>query len=197
MRKTCRFKATQPRVLAFVIHNWLIWSSFCEIKMYVATNVSSKSIWLFFWNTCNVGPSFPRQLWSFSQPHPKQGHKIKLWESSCMLSLKSIFVELVYLSCSWIGHRDCPNGPNLWKSCICFQSWLLTWHVMKLGWFFFFTFQSLEDESKWVEDLLKMHTARVRDIEQLTSLDFFRKTSRSYTEILSLKTYLHTFESEI
>ncbi|OXB61514.1 hypothetical protein ASZ78_013947 [Callipepla squamata] len=56
---------------------------------------------------------------------------------------------------------------------------------------------SLEDESKWVEDLLKMHTARVRDIEQLTSLDFFRKTSRSYTEILSLKTYLHTFESEI
>lgn len=57
--------------------------------------------------------------------------------------------------------------------------------------------QSSEDESKWVEDLLKMHTARVRDIEQLTSLDFFRKTSRSYTEILSLKTYLHTFESEI
>uniref|UniRef100_A0A8C5TF66 Ectonucleotide pyrophosphatase/phosphodiesterase 2 n=1 Tax=Malurus cyaneus samueli TaxID=2593467 RepID=A0A8C5TF66_9PASS len=56
---------------------------------------------------------------------------------------------------------------------------------------------SSEDESKWVEDLLKMHTARVRDIEQLTSLDFFRKTSRSYTEILSLKTYLHTFESEI
>uniref|UniRef100_A0A803T3F9 Autotaxin n=1 Tax=Anolis carolinensis TaxID=28377 RepID=A0A803T3F9_ANOCA len=54
-----------------------------------------------------------------------------------------------------------------------------------------------EDESRWIEDLLKMHTARVRDIEQLTSLDFFRKTSRSYTEILSLKTYLHTFESEI
>ncbi|XP_053100092.1 ectonucleotide pyrophosphatase/phosphodiesterase family member 2 isoform X3 [Hemicordylus capensis] len=55
----------------------------------------------------------------------------------------------------------------------------------------------LDDESRWVEELLKMHTARVRDIEQLTSLDFFRKTSRSYTEILSLKTYLHTFESEI
>ncbi|XP_053251360.1 ectonucleotide pyrophosphatase/phosphodiesterase family member 2 isoform X3 [Podarcis raffonei] len=58
-------------------------------------------------------------------------------------------------------------------------------------------FNSSEDESRWVEDLLKMHTARVRDIEQLTSLDFFRKTSRSYTEILSLKTYLHTFESDI
>uniref|UniRef100_A0A8D0L6I9 Autotaxin n=1 Tax=Sphenodon punctatus TaxID=8508 RepID=A0A8D0L6I9_SPHPU len=56
---------------------------------------------------------------------------------------------------------------------------------------------SSDEESRWVEDLLKMHTARVRDIEQLTSLDFFRKTSRSYTEILSLKTYLNTFESEI
>ncbi|XP_020652180.2 autotaxin isoform X1 [Pogona vitticeps] len=54
-----------------------------------------------------------------------------------------------------------------------------------------------EDEFRWIEDLLKMHTARVRDIELLTSLDFFRKTSRTYTEILSLKTHLHTFESEI
>ncbi|XP_077127262.1 autotaxin isoform X13 [Ranitomeya variabilis] len=54
-----------------------------------------------------------------------------------------------------------------------------------------------EDESKWVEELLKMHTARVRDIEQLTGLDFYRKTSRSYTEILSLKTHMHTFESDI
>nr|KAF6300435.1 ectonucleotide pyrophosphatase/phosphodiesterase 2 [Myotis myotis] len=56
---------------------------------------------------------------------------------------------------------------------------------------------SSEDESRWVEELIKMHTARVRDIEHLTSLDFFRKTSRSYSEILALKTYLHTYESEI
>nr|XP_033789094.1 ectonucleotide pyrophosphatase/phosphodiesterase family member 2 isoform X11 [Geotrypetes seraphini] len=56
---------------------------------------------------------------------------------------------------------------------------------------------NLEDESKWVEELLKMHTARVRDIELLTGLDFYRKTSRSYQEILFLKTYLHTYESEI
>ncbi|XP_030074337.1 autotaxin isoform X11 [Microcaecilia unicolor] len=56
---------------------------------------------------------------------------------------------------------------------------------------------NLEDESKWVEQLLKMHTARVRDIELLTGLDFYRKTSRSYQEILFLKTYLHTYESEI
>ncbi|KAF3822723.1 hypothetical protein GH733_008097 [Mirounga leonina] len=56
--------------------------------------------------------------------------------------------------------------------------------------------QSSEDESQWVEELIKMHTARVRDIEQLTSLDFFRKTSRSYPEILTLKTYLHTHREE-
>ncbi|KAG9478646.1 hypothetical protein GDO78_012350 [Eleutherodactylus coqui] len=54
-----------------------------------------------------------------------------------------------------------------------------------------------EDDSKWVEELLKLHTARVRDIEQLTGLDFYRKTSRGYTEVLSLKTHMHTFESEI
>ncbi|XP_060727255.1 ectonucleotide pyrophosphatase/phosphodiesterase family member 2 isoform X2 [Tachysurus vachellii] len=54
-----------------------------------------------------------------------------------------------------------------------------------------------EDESKWVEELMKMHTARVRDVEILTGLDFYRRTSQSYTDILSLKTYLHTYESEI
>uniref|UniRef100_A0A8C9WCC7 Ectonucleotide pyrophosphatase/phosphodiesterase 2 n=1 Tax=Scleropages formosus TaxID=113540 RepID=A0A8C9WCC7_SCLFO len=56
---------------------------------------------------------------------------------------------------------------------------------------------SSEDESKWVEELMKMHTARVRDVELLTGLDFYRRTSRTYNEILSLKTYLHTYESEI
>ncbi|XP_053535553.1 ectonucleotide pyrophosphatase/phosphodiesterase family member 2 isoform X1 [Ictalurus punctatus] len=56
---------------------------------------------------------------------------------------------------------------------------------------------SSEDESKWVEELMKTHTARVRDVEILTGLDFYRRTSQSYTEILSLKTYLHTYESEI
>uniref|UniRef100_A0A0E9R314 Uncharacterized protein n=3 Tax=Anguilla TaxID=7935 RepID=A0A0E9R314_ANGAN len=30
-----------------------------------------------------------------------------------------------------------------------------------------------------------MHTARVRDIEILTGLDFYRQTSQSYTDILS------------
>uniref|UniRef100_A0A669DKF6 Ectonucleotide pyrophosphatase/phosphodiesterase 2 n=1 Tax=Oreochromis niloticus TaxID=8128 RepID=A0A669DKF6_ORENI len=56
---------------------------------------------------------------------------------------------------------------------------------------------SSEEESRWVESLMKMHTARVRDVEILTGLDLYRRTSRSYAEILSLKTYMHTYESEI
>ncbi|XP_068188970.1 autotaxin isoform X3 [Antennarius striatus] len=55
---------------------------------------------------------------------------------------------------------------------------------------------NLEDESQWVEDLLKLHTARVRDVEILTGLDLFRSTNLTYTSTLSLKTYLHTFESD-
>ncbi|XP_034016368.1 ectonucleotide pyrophosphatase/phosphodiesterase family member 2 isoform X2 [Thalassophryne amazonica] len=56
--------------------------------------------------------------------------------------------------------------------------------------------QSAEDESQWVEELLKLHTARVRDVEILTGLDLYRSTNLTYTSTLSLKTYLHTFESE-
>uniref|UniRef100_A0A8C5G9T5 SMB domain-containing protein n=1 Tax=Gouania willdenowi TaxID=441366 RepID=A0A8C5G9T5_GOUWI len=59
------------------------------------------------------------------------------------------------------------------------------------------TCNSSEEDSRWVEDLMKMHTARVRDVEMLTGLDFYRRTTRSYAEILSLKTYMHTYESEI
>uniref|UniRef100_A0A7N6A0C1 SMB domain-containing protein n=1 Tax=Anabas testudineus TaxID=64144 RepID=A0A7N6A0C1_ANATE len=59
------------------------------------------------------------------------------------------------------------------------------------------TCNSSEEESRWVEDLMKMHTARVRDVEILTGLDLYRRTNRSYPEILSLKTYMHTYESEI
>ncbi|XP_056154936.1 ectonucleotide pyrophosphatase/phosphodiesterase family member 2 [Lampris incognitus] len=55
---------------------------------------------------------------------------------------------------------------------------------------------SAEDESMWVEDLLKLHTARVRDVEILTGLDFYRSTNLTYTDVLTLKTYLHTFESD-
>ncbi|XP_037549052.1 ectonucleotide pyrophosphatase/phosphodiesterase family member 2 [Nematolebias whitei] len=55
---------------------------------------------------------------------------------------------------------------------------------------------SAEDDSQWVEDLLKLHTARVRDIEILTGLDLYRATNLTYTSTLSLKTYLHTFEED-
>uniref|UniRef100_A0A3Q3A3D5 Ectonucleotide pyrophosphatase/phosphodiesterase 2 n=1 Tax=Kryptolebias marmoratus TaxID=37003 RepID=A0A3Q3A3D5_KRYMA len=58
------------------------------------------------------------------------------------------------------------------------------------------TCNSAEDESQWVEDLLKLHTARVRDVELLTGLDLFRSTNLTYTSTLSLKTYLHTFEDD-
>uniref|UniRef100_A0A7N8YLT3 SMB domain-containing protein n=1 Tax=Mastacembelus armatus TaxID=205130 RepID=A0A7N8YLT3_9TELE len=58
------------------------------------------------------------------------------------------------------------------------------------------TCNSADDESQWVEDLLKLHTARVRDIEILTGLDLYRSTNLTYTSSLSLKTYLHTFESD-
>ncbi|XP_078253249.1 autotaxin isoform X3 [Rhinoraja longicauda] len=56
---------------------------------------------------------------------------------------------------------------------------------------------SNEEDPKWIEDLMKLHTGRVRDIELLTGLNFYRKTSRACPEILSLKTFLQTFESEI
>ncbi|XP_057689336.1 ectonucleotide pyrophosphatase/phosphodiesterase family member 2 isoform X2 [Corythoichthys intestinalis] len=59
------------------------------------------------------------------------------------------------------------------------------------------TCNSSDEESNWVEDLMKTHTARVRDVEILTGLDFYRRTMRSYAEILSLKTFMHTYESEI
>lgn len=56
--------------------------------------------------------------------------------------------------------------------------------------------QSAEDESKWVEDMLKLHTARVRDVEILTGLDLYRSTNLTYTNTLILKTYLETFERD-
>lgn len=46
-----------------------------------------------------------------------------------------------------------------------------------------------------MEELLKLHTARVRDVELLTGLDLFRSTNLTYSDTLSLKTRLHTFQS--
>ncbi|XP_052388672.1 ectonucleotide pyrophosphatase/phosphodiesterase family member 2 isoform X2 [Carassius gibelio] len=56
---------------------------------------------------------------------------------------------------------------------------------------------SLEDESLWVEDLLKLHSARVRDVELLTGLDFYRSAALPYTRVLALKTHMQTFEDHV
>nr|XP_057903443.1 ectonucleotide pyrophosphatase/phosphodiesterase family member 2-like [Doryrhamphus excisus] len=58
------------------------------------------------------------------------------------------------------------------------------------------TCNNQDDEQQWVEDLLKLHTARVRDVEILTGLDLYRSTNQTYSSTLSLKTYMHTFESD-
>ncbi|XP_016049223.2 ectonucleotide pyrophosphatase/phosphodiesterase family member 3 isoform X2 [Erinaceus europaeus] len=52
-------------------------------------------------------------------------------------------------------------------------------------------------ESIWVEERLKAHTARVRDVELLTGLDFYQEKPQPVSEILQLKTYLPTFETTI
>uniref|UniRef100_A0A3Q2C9W6 Ectonucleotide pyrophosphatase/phosphodiesterase 2 n=1 Tax=Cyprinodon variegatus TaxID=28743 RepID=A0A3Q2C9W6_CYPVA len=58
------------------------------------------------------------------------------------------------------------------------------------------TCNNAENESQWVEDMLKHHTARVRDVEILTGLDLYRSTNLTYTSILGLKTYMNTFEND-
>ncbi|XP_061902828.1 ectonucleotide pyrophosphatase/phosphodiesterase family member 2-like isoform X1 [Entelurus aequoreus] len=58
------------------------------------------------------------------------------------------------------------------------------------------TCKSREDEQQWVEQLLQLHTARVRDVEILTGLDLFRSSNQTYSRTLSLKTSMHTFEDQ-
>ncbi|MGH0131109.1 UNVERIFIED_CONTAM: hypothetical protein FKN15_009751 [Acipenser sinensis] len=48
----------------------------------------------------------------------------------------------------------------------------------------------------WVEEWLKFHVARVRDIELLTGLSFYQDRRQPVTEILQLKTFLQTFQNE-
>uniref|UniRef100_A0A8B9H6B4 SMB domain-containing protein n=1 Tax=Astyanax mexicanus TaxID=7994 RepID=A0A8B9H6B4_ASTMX len=54
-----------------------------------------------------------------------------------------------------------------------------------------------DETSGWVDEILRLHTARVRDVELLTGLDFFRSTPMPYTQTLTLKTYMHTFEEDV
>ncbi|KAM6083859.1 ectonucleotide pyrophosphatase/phosphodiesterase family member 1 isoform 3-T3 [Theristicus caerulescens] len=51
-----------------------------------------------------------------------------------------------------------------------------------------------KSESMWVEERMKFHTARIRDIELLTGLSFYQDRKQPVSEILQLKTYLPTFE---
>ncbi|XP_039705879.1 ectonucleotide pyrophosphatase/phosphodiesterase family member 3 isoform X3 [Pteropus medius] len=52
-------------------------------------------------------------------------------------------------------------------------------------------------ETVWIEERVKTHVARVRDVELLTGLDFFQEKVQPVSEILQLKTYLPTFETII
>ncbi|NXD83446.1 ENPP3 phosphodiesterase, partial [Halcyon senegalensis] len=50
--------------------------------------------------------------------------------------------------------------------------------------------------SEWVEERLHAHSARVRDVELLTGLDFYQERNEPISEILQLKTFLPIFETE-
>lgn len=47
-----------------------------------------------------------------------------------------------------------------------------------------------KDESLWVEQLLRFHAARVRDVELLAALSFFHNTKYSVSELLQFKTFI-------
>ncbi|KAM4772002.1 ectonucleotide pyrophosphatase/phosphodiesterase family member 3 isoform 1-T1 [Rhinophrynus dorsalis] len=49
--------------------------------------------------------------------------------------------------------------------------------------------------SEWVEERLRAHAARVRDVELLTGLDFYQGRNQPVPQILQLKTFLPTFET--
>ncbi|KAM8998849.1 ectonucleotide pyrophosphatase/phosphodiesterase family member 3 [Sarcophilus harrisii] len=49
-------------------------------------------------------------------------------------------------------------------------------------------------ENLWIEERFRAHTARVRDVELLTGLDFYQDRDQAVSEILQLKTFLPIFE---
>ncbi|XP_075354871.1 ectonucleotide pyrophosphatase/phosphodiesterase family member 3 [Mycteria americana] len=51
--------------------------------------------------------------------------------------------------------------------------------------------------SEWVQERVQAHSARVRDVELLTGLDFYQERKEPVSEILQLKTFLPIFETEI
>ncbi|XP_008160676.2 ectonucleotide pyrophosphatase/phosphodiesterase family member 1 [Eptesicus fuscus] len=51
-------------------------------------------------------------------------------------------------------------------------------------------------ESSWVEELLKLHRARITDVEHITGLSFYQERKEPISDILKLKTHLLTFNQE-
>ncbi|XP_078712862.1 venom phosphodiesterase CdcPDE-like isoform X1 [Lampetra fluviatilis] len=52
-------------------------------------------------------------------------------------------------------------------------------------------------QEAWVEERVRTHTARVRDVELLSGLSFYQDPSRDQNQVLRSKTYLHVFETEL
>uniref|UniRef100_A0A8C5MIK6 Ectonucleotide pyrophosphatase/phosphodiesterase 3 n=1 Tax=Leptobrachium leishanense TaxID=445787 RepID=A0A8C5MIK6_9ANUR len=51
-------------------------------------------------------------------------------------------------------------------------------------------------ESEWVKERLQVHAARVRDVELLTGLDFYQGRNQPVSEILQVKTFSPSFETD-
>lgn len=87
-------------------------------------------------------------------------------------------------------------GPPLWKpaeeshSGTNDQSWEFEMNRPLISFAVFLCLQTGEDLT-WVEDWLKFHTARVRDVELLTGLSFYHNRL-SVEQTLQLKTFLQT-----
>uniref|UniRef100_A0A8C4M120 Alkaline phosphodiesterase I n=1 Tax=Equus asinus asinus TaxID=83772 RepID=A0A8C4M120_EQUAS len=53
-----------------------------------------------------------------------------------------------------------------------------------------------KQESSWVEELLRLHRARITDVEQITGLSFYQERKEPVSDILKLKTHLPIFNQE-
>uniref|UniRef100_A0ABI7XI42 SMB domain-containing protein n=1 Tax=Felis catus TaxID=9685 RepID=A0ABI7XI42_FELCA len=53
-----------------------------------------------------------------------------------------------------------------------------------------------KQDSSWVEELLKLHRARIADVEHITGLSFYQERKEPISDILKLKTQLPTFNEE-
>uniref|UniRef100_A0A8D1LUT2 Ectonucleotide pyrophosphatase/phosphodiesterase 1 n=1 Tax=Sus scrofa TaxID=9823 RepID=A0A8D1LUT2_PIG len=51
-------------------------------------------------------------------------------------------------------------------------------------------------ESSWVEELLRLHRARITDVEHITGLSFYQERKEPISDILKLKTQLPPFNQE-